>query len=63
MTMEKVDDEGRMVAKPCKVEEREPDSNWQSSYYLARLKGLSPLIKSFNFKMIHQILPCKERVS
>ena len=52
-----------MVAKLCTVEEREPDSKWQPSYYLARLNGLSPLIKSFNFKMIHQILPCKERVS
>ena len=61
--MEKVNDEGRMVAKLCKVEEREPESNCQSSCYLARLKGVSPLIKSFNFKMIHQILPCKERVS
>ena len=59
VTMEKVDDEGRMVSKLCKVEEREPDTNWQLSYYLGRLKGLSPQIKSFNFKMIHQILPVK----
>ena len=62
VTMEKVDDEGRMVSKLCKVEEREPDTNWQLSYYLGRLKGLSPQNKSFNFKMIHQILPVKERV-
>ena len=54
VTMEKVDDEGRMVAKLCKVEEREPNTDWQLSYHLGRLKGLSPQVKSFNFKMIHQ---------
>ena len=63
VTMEKVDDEGRMKAKLCKVEEREPGINWQLSFQLARLKGLSPQIKSFNFKLLHQILPCKERLS
>ena len=61
--MEKIVDECRMVAKKCKVEEREPESSCHLSYHLARLKGLSPQIKSFNFKMIHQILPCKERLS
>ena len=63
VTMDKVDDEGRMKAKLCKVEEREPDNNWQHSFYLSRLKGLSPQVKSFNFKLLHQILPCKERLS
>ena len=62
VTMEKVDDEGRMKAKLCKVEEGEPNSDWQLSYHLGRMKGLSPKIKSFNFKMIHQLLPCKERI-
>ena len=63
VTMEKIDDEGRMKSKLCKVEEREPDNNWQNSFYLARLKGLSPQVKSFNFKLLHQILPLKERLS
>ena len=61
--MEKIDDEGRLKAKLCKVEEREPENNWQNSFYLARLKGLSPQVKSFNFKLLHQILPLKERLS
>ena len=61
--MEKIDDEGRMQSKLCKVEEREPENNWQNSFYLARLKGLSPQVKSFNFKLLHQILPLKERLS
>ena len=29
VTMEKIDDEGRLKAKLCKVEEREPENNWQ----------------------------------
>jgi hypothetical protein len=42
--MEKIDDEGRMKAKLCKVEEREPENNWQNNSIL-----LSPQVKSFNF--------------
>ena len=63
VTMEKVDDEGRMAVKKCKVEELNPSLNWQLSYYLGRLTGLTPEVKTFNFKMTHMILPCKERIS
>ena len=47
---------------PCKVEEREPDVFWSESYRISRLIGLSPEIKSFLFKMIHTLLPSKERI-
>ena len=63
VTMEIIDDEGRMIPKLCKVEEKEPQHDWQLGFHLARLKGLSPQVKSFNFKLLHQILPCKERLS
>ena len=63
VTMVKIDDEGRMKAKPCKVEEKEPELNWQLSFHLSRMKGLSPQVKSFNFKLLHQLLPCRERLS
>ena len=63
VTMEKVDDEGRMKARLCKVEENDPNINWQHVFHLSRLKGLTPIVKSFNFKLIHKILPCKERLS
>ena len=33
------------------------------SYSLARAKGLSSQVKSLNFKLIHHILPVKERLS
>ena len=63
VTMEKLDNEGRMKVKLCKVEEREPDVNWQVIYHMSRLKGHNPQVKSFNFKLVHQLLPCKERLS
>ena len=47
---------------PCKVQEREPDVFWSESYRISRLIGLSPEIKSFLFKMIHTLLPSKERI-
>ena len=60
--MRKIDQEGRMELIPCKVEEREPMVFWRESYILSRLHGLSPNSKSFLFKMIHTLLPCRERV-
>ena len=63
VTMEVVDDEGRMMKKLSKVEERNPQNDWNKIFHLARLKGLTPEIKSFNFKLLHGILPCKERLS
>ena len=62
MTMRLVDQEGRMEMIPCKVEEREPQVCWGESYRLSRLLGLSPDSKSFLFKLIHTLLPSKERV-
>ena len=63
VTMEVFDDEGRMMKKLSKVEERNPQNDWNKIFHLARLKGLTPEIKSFNFKLLHGILPCKERLS
>ena len=39
-----------------------PDVPWGESYRLSRLHGLSPDMKSFLFKMIHTLLPSRERV-
>ena len=63
VTMETVDDEGRMLPKLCKVEEREPQQDWMTTFDLARSKGLPPEVKSFNFKLLHVLLPCKERLN
>ena len=59
----KADEEGRTKSKLCAIEEKDPEKDWQHSFYLSRLKGMSPEVKSFNFKLLHNILPTKSRVS
>lgn len=63
VTRREVDDEGRPELIPCKVEERNPDIPWNEVYGLCRIKGLSPDEKSFLFKLIHTLLPSKERLN
>ena len=63
VTMEVVDAEDRMVPKKSKAEERDPELDWQLATHVCRMKGLSPDIKSFNFKLVNLILPSKERIS
>ena len=60
--MREVENEGRTELIPCKVEEREPTVFWSESYRISRQHGLSPQSKSFLFKLIHTLLPSKERV-
>jgi hypothetical protein len=62
VTMREVDQEGRRELIPCKKEVRHPAISWSESYRLSRLKGLSPDSKSFLFKLVHTLLPSKERV-
>ena len=52
-----------MLPKKSKVEERWPNLDWQLGIHLSRLKGMSPDTKSFNFKLINLLLPCRERTS
>ena len=51
------------MARKSRVEQLLPDNDWQRAYSFARLRGLSMEAKSFNFKLLHQILPFKERIS
>ena len=62
VTMREVDDEGRTELIPCKVELREPDVFWGESYRISRLQGLDPEDKSFLLRLIHTLLPSKERI-
>ena len=59
VTMEVVDDEGRMVPRKSKVEERDTDLDWHLSSHISRMKGLTPEIKSFNFKLLNLSFPAK----
>jgi hypothetical protein len=63
LTTREVDDAGRRELVPCRIEEHHPTVCWPESYRLLRLKGLSPDPKSILFKLIHELLPTKERVN
>ena len=63
VTTRPVDDEGRREQVPCRVEERLPTAPWPEAYRLLRLKGISVQHKSFLYKLVHELLPSKERVS
>ena len=54
--------EGRRELIPCKIEERDPHIVWVDSYRTARLPGLSPDNKSFMFRLLHTLLPSRERI-
>ena len=62
VTKREVDQEGRMEMIPCRVEEKYPEVCWPEVYRISRLPGLSPDSKSFLFKLIHELLPSKERI-
>ena len=47
----------------CRVERANLDTDWENSWLLARLQGLGPENISFMFKLLHQLLPTKERVA
>jgi hypothetical protein len=62
VTMREIDTDGRRELIPNRVEEISPHIDWGESYRLARLQGLSPASKSFLFKLLHHLLPSRERV-
>ena len=62
VTKREVDQEGRMEMIPCRVEEKYPEVCWAESYRISRLPGLSPDSKSFLFRLMHELLPSKERI-
>ena len=61
LTMFTLDDNTRGFI-PCKAELASPTTDWQYTWYLARLKGLGPDHTSFVGKLLHLLLPVKERL-
>ena len=47
----------------CRVELASPDTDWETTWRLARLPGLGSEHSSFLFKLLHQILPTQERIA
>ena len=47
---------------PIRCELATPTTQWDRSWRLARQRGLSPVLSTFLFKLLHRILPTGERV-
>ena len=61
LTMEETKDEARKYI-PCRAVLSSPQNDWELSWKLYRLKDLNSEMISFNFKLIHGLLPVKNRV-
>ena len=48
---------------PCRAEMRNPEFDWESSWQRARLSGFESEVMSFLFKVLHDLLPTKERIA
>ena len=61
LTMELSESHARQYI-PCRAEAAAPDGDWDQSWRLCRLPGLSSNLTSFNFKLLHLLLPTKARL-
>ena len=57
-----INDEGIRSLKPCRVEIKNPDVDWEKAWSLAITPGLSSEQTSFIWKMLHDLLPTRERL-
>ena len=48
---------------PVRSELLHPNTDWEQVWQLTRTKGLGPELTSFQFKMIHELLPTQERIA
>ena len=48
---------------PCRVELLNPGCNWQATWSNVRMKGLTSELMSFLFKLVHQLLPSRNRIA
>ena len=54
---------GELSYIPTRLELASPETDWENSWRLARLKGLGPEHGSFLFKLLHKLLITKERLN
>ena len=56
-------DENNQQNIVCKAEAEKPNVNWETSWQLARLGGLGSPSITFLWRMLHNILPTKQRLN
>ena len=62
LTMEQVPNQDTQQYIPCRSETLSPHNDWQVSWNMCRMRGLNSEMTSFNFKLLHQLLPVKHRL-
>ena len=50
-----------LESRKNRMEEQDPHHDWNLSYDLSRMRGLSPDLKSFNFKLLNVLIPNSNR--
>ena len=56
-------DKGIRTLKPCKAELVHPEIDWEATWKLAVLPGLSSEDQTFLWRMLHNLLPTQERLN
>ena len=62
LTMEQLPNQDTRQYILCKSELLAPLNDWELSWRLGRLRGLNSEMTSFNFKLLHKLLPVKNRL-
>ena len=62
VTMEQVPNQDTMQYVPSRSEMLSPNNDWLLSWRLCRLKCLNSEMISFNFKLLHNLLPVRHRL-
>ena len=62
VTMYTPDEDSPRQNKPSKTELACPGNDWDRTWHLARLRGITPEVKTFFWKLLHNLLPTQERV-
>ena len=62
LTMEQVPNQETMQYRPCNSEMASPHNDWQLSWKMCRMRGLNSEMISFNFKLLHRLLPVRDRL-
>ena len=57
VTMMQIDQDSPRQFMVCRAELASPHNDWKASWHLARLRGLDTTMKTFLWKLLHQLLP------
>ena len=63
VTMNPANEDSAASLIPISIETLNPDSDWSDIWNSTRLKGLGSELISFQFKMVHRLLPTRQRVA